>query len=616
MPRKRKNNCRIGEQNEREGQSVFLDMLYFGSLRRSNLILNVLLDSITMCSATVCFSSASLRSIHQMGACQSVGGASTSGQGLTAKQVVRAIACVIEAQKKRQEFRRQEHNKQRNGQHTTGEQPRTRHVRQPSVLYQTIGDVPEEAFGEMHTHQTSEFGRDILISSSAPELISESSLGREESPPEGQSRVEGKFICVTEYAPEVFRFLRRIEGIEEEEFCADWEIGNVKLETGEGRSGALFLPSLSKDYLCKTIGEAEVSVLQEVLRRYTYHMDLNTNTLLMRYLMLLKVEVDKTPFTDRSERTSAHCHGYVLCFCDVFAESSILHEKWDLKGRNPKPGKFTHHPKLVAKVDQHGKEVLHGDAKTQSTDVTPSKTEPSSSAFLNNASEATVTIEKLPVQKDKDLTRLFWVSEENRGHLIAQLLLDFSFLGSLGLMDYSVLIGVTYNQQMPPRAKSIRLLKERGRPNLLSREIRPRSMGSATGAPSQSFCDPLEGVSQDAASSESISACVSRQPSPEIEVPPSLPQRTKHHNSSSKYRCGLESIGGDEIYYIGIIDMLTFYAAKKKVANFCKSFLWSTSTLSTIPPHLYQERISKYVDMIFPSVAQKLHEGHTESSSK
>ncbi len=34
----------------------------------------------------------------------------------------------------------------------------------------------------------------------------------------------------------------------------------------------------------------------------------------------------------------------------------------------------------------------------------------------------------------------------------------------------------------------------------------------------------------------------------------------------------------------GIIDCLTQYNSKKKVANFCKQMLWKTDTLSTVPP--------------------------------
>jgi len=41
---------------------------------------------------------------------------------------------------------------------------------------------------------------------------------------------------------------------------------------------------------------------------------------------------------------------------------------------------------------------------------------------------------------------------------------------------------------------------------------------------------------------------------------------------------------------MGIIDNLTGYNFNKKVANFCKSFLWDEKTLSTVEAKFYQER--------------------------
>eukprot|EP00668_Euglena_longa_P016611 GGOE01020892.1.p1 GENE.GGOE01020892.1~~GGOE01020892.1.p1 ORF type:complete len:628 (-),score=116.38 GGOE01020892.1:334-2217(-) len=64
-----------------------------------------------------------------------------------------------------------------------------------------------------------------------------------------------------------------------------------------------------------------------------------------------------------------------------------------------------------------------------------------------------------------------------------------------------------------------------------------------------------------------------------------------------------------EVYYIGIIDCLTQYNSKKKVANFCKQMLWRTDMLSTVPSKEYGTRFLNFMFAIFPTE----DEVHSES---
>jgi 1-phosphatidylinositol-3-phosphate 5-kinase len=47
-----------------------------------------------------------------------------------------------------------------------------------------------------------------------------------------------------------------------------------------------------------------------------------------------------------------------------------------------------------------------------------------------------------------------------------------------------------------------------------------------------------------------------------------------------------------------VIDYLTPYNWKKRVANFCKRMIWKSEQISTIPPHDYRTRMEKVVDRI------------------
>eukprot|EP00669_Euglena_mutabilis_P014596 TRINITY_DN9741_c0_g1_i1.p1 TRINITY_DN9741_c0_g1~~TRINITY_DN9741_c0_g1_i1.p1 ORF type:complete len:354 (+),score=91.14 TRINITY_DN9741_c0_g1_i1:42-1064(+) len=61
-----------------------------------------------------------------------------------------------------------------------------------------------------------------------------------------------------------------------------------------------------------------------------------------------------------------------------------------------------------------------------------------------------------------------------------------------------------------------------------------------------------------------------------------------------------------EVYYIGIIDCLTQYNSKKKVANFCKQMLWKADTLSTVPSKDYAARFLNFMYAIFPTELEAL----------
>ena len=370
------------------------------------------------------------------------------------------------------------------------------------------------------------------------------------------SRGEQEEIIVTEFAPEVFRFLRQLEGVEEERFCDEWDlpVDKSEMELGEGRSMAMFLKSQSMEFMCKTIADVETNVLLGILKNLTRHLARHKDSLLMRFLMLLKVEV-------------AGEVGYILCFGDVFSPCDALHERWDVKGRIPKPGKYLHFPKFVQRLDGHGREVKVGA--------------PADAQHKDLGVDSHVDHQKLITRKDKDLTRLFWMDPNVREELVTALLNDFEFLFANGMMDYSMLIGVRYNDDDDKtKSFSMRMKFPLGQENLKGiKENRPRGKSAA---------------SREASPDPSATSA--------LDVPSPLSPSSTRHAANSIFHDGISSIEGHETYYIGIIDMLTVYNMKKKSANFFKKFLWKEETLSTIPPEQYRDRIRTYAKRIFPDV--------------
>lgn len=78
---------------------------------------------------------------------------------------------------------------------------------------------------------------------------------------------------------------------------------------------------------------------------------------------------------------------------------------------------------------------------------------------------------------------------------------------------------------------------------------------------------------------------------------------------------GILSADGKVIYFIGIIDTLTFFGAKKKLEYTLKSLRYGNTTISCIPPQYYGERFIQFMKGIFESPAHQIDSEHHPSVS-
>lgn len=58
---------------------------------------------------------------------------------------------------------------------------------------------------------------------------------------------------------------------------------------------------------------------------------------------------------------------------------------------------------------------------------------------------------------------------------------------------------------------------------------------------------------------------------------------------------GLVSADGTEIYFMGIIDILTNFGTKKRMENMVRSIIHNSQTISCIPPFQYGERFYNFM---------------------
>lgn len=198
-------------------------------------------------------------------------------------------------------------------------------------------------------------------------------------------------VEVKDYAPTIFADIRRRLGVSDEAYRAAWKIplADIQPKLGAGRSGSLFIRSTDDRYLLKTLPQHEVAALRFVLQGYHHHLIQNPESVLIRFVGLLK-------FT----------WGTRVLY--LFVSNNILYQPpslsvnhiYDLKGRVPKPGK---HLRLEKLPDT----VLTGR-----------------------------------ILKDNDVNRKWIVNSRAREHLLNIVEKDVRFLESNDLMDYSLLIGV------------------------------------------------------------------------------------------------------------------------------------------------------------------------------
>ena len=58
---------------------------------------------------------------------------------------------------------------------------------------------------------------------------------------------------------------------------------------------------------------------------------------------------------------------------------------------------------------------------------------------------------------------------------------------------------------------------------------------------------------------------------------------------------GMENYNWRQIYFMGIIDILTEYSTKKKLEHFFKSLKYG-NTISCVPPDFYASRFNQFIN--------------------
>ncbi|CAE6418564.1 unnamed protein product [Rhizoctonia solani] len=325
-----------------------------------------------------------------------------------------------------------------------------------------------------------------------------------------------------DYAPWVFRSLR------EEHFALDPADYLVSLtgkyilsELGSpGKSGSFFYYSRDYRFIIKTIHHAEHKFLRKILPQYYAHVAANPHTLLSRFYGLHRVKLP---------------HGRKIHFVvmnNLFPAHLDIHETYDLKG------------------------------STVGREYDEAKARENPRAVLKDVNW---------IHRHKQLE----FGPEKRAFLVAQLERDKQFLQTVGVMDYSLLVGI-HN------------VKRGNRDNLRRNTLKvfsptPRRQPSkAKTAKYQIQTTGTELAEQD--------------------LPDGLREdqsRFIFYADDGGYRAtGEDNRSMGTVYYLGVIDILTPWNTKKKLENMWKGLSADRHKISPVPSHEYGERFFSFLKAV------------------
>ncbi|KAI0030504.1 SAICAR synthase-like protein, partial [Vararia minispora EC-137] len=335
-----------------------------------------------------------------------------------------------------------------------------------------------------------------------------------------------------DYAPWVFRELREdYFRLDPADYLLSLTAKYILSELGSpGKSGSFFYFSRDYRFIIKTIRRAEHVFLRAVLPRYYAHVRENPHTLLSRFYGLHRVKLPR----------GRKIHFVIMN--NLFPAHKDIHETYDLKGstvgRLYSEERAARNPRAVLKD-------LNWIRRGKSLELGP----------------------------------------EKRALLAEQIRRDAQFLDELGVMDYSLLIGI-HNLQRGNR--------DNVRRNTL-----------------KVFSPDVPAFSRQPTSSRSPEASAVRRAMRASDlhlqrlggILPEEDTGDRQHFLFYQDEGGLRATDErnapmDTIYYLGVIDILTPYTVAKKAEHFWKGLRADRHKISPVPPEEYATRFIAFMKAI------------------
>ncbi|CAM71964.1 putative phosphatidylinositol-4-phosphate 5-kinase-like [Leishmania infantum JPCM5] len=330
-----------------------------------------------------------------------------------------------------------------------------------------------------------------------------------------------------------------------------------RITVSPGKSGTTLL--YFSDFVMKTVRPREMEfLLRKFLPAYVRYCERNPHTLLPRFYALATLRWWKAGVVQ-----------HFVLMQNVFATPYYIHRIYDVKG-----------------------------STVNRTALQPGKPPPRTAfgALL---------------LKDNDLPpQLIICGTYQRAIVLAQLRSDVGFLRQLNVVDYSCMIGVRsrlFSSEEGP-SKTLLLLRRQHHDGHVS------TLGSsavATQGHIGQTCSEVMYATDKTAAADGAGISVGAM---EPTLPPFSVDAQRSDCDDDVYVCihgcdggllslpihtsGDDTTAREEVYYLGIIDVLQTYNSVKKLESFAKGFVNDRRAISVIAPDKYAERLYKVLERI------------------
>lgn len=356
-----------------------------------------------------------------------------------------------------------------------------------------------------------------------------------------------------DYAPMVFQRIRSSFGIHQDDYLRsvgpEQLLGNMVLGnlsslselSSEGKSGAFFYYTADGKYMMKTVTPKEHQLLKRMLKKYYDHIMKNKSTLICRFLGLHCLRVRKYRKGAKT-LVSSDRKLYFVVMGNMFNTPFEIHRRYDLKG------------------SWVGRETP------------PDRFDPS------------VALKDVDFKQANESIR---VGKELKDLLVQQIIEDSAFLRDNNVIDYSLLLGIHdigSNHQAtvsldPAELDNVSEAgQDGGQAHSNAREgdgLRPDLSRSITG-------NTMHSYPQSPISNSNFQAEAGRE----------LPVHQRDLG-------GLLSSDKRQLYFFGIIDILTPYDTRKRTEHHLKALRYDRRGVSCCPPVFYAERFNDFLKTAF-----------------
>ncbi|TMW64835.1 hypothetical protein Poli38472_009002 [Pythium oligandrum] len=377
-----------------------------------------------------------------------------------------------------------------------------------------------------------------------------------------------------DFQPKLFASIRRLYGLDDTEYMfAFRHTANERLS--EGRSGAFVFTTCDRKYLVKSMTAAEKDVLLELLPSYFRYLKWNPKTLLPRFFGLHAMKMYGQIF-------------YFIVMGNVLNTKEVIHRRYDIKG---------------SWVDRNAPACVLGEKYRCSKcnrfftfGATGSAAVPCDPDGAEHYPDITL--------RDNDLKKRLKLDPQMAGRLVKQLTRDSNFLASLGIMDYSLLVGTHYSYFTITSASTITK-------NESSDAIGPRRVGSMQMPPSLSISTAQANASASLNQDEFLHILCDDGGEPKAAVDASASQRETETSevtasglsdtTRAQHRYRAHQVSGPSTYYFGLVDILQKWTIAKRVERSYKVYVLRKSPrgVSAIAPKAYAARFQQKMRQLF-----------------